>query len=221
MSRTSFSKYARNLRKYAWNLHRTMAQSHMNDSHHQSRHTHERDMSRTSCSKNARNLRRAMAQSALKAPHGLDESSVRRHVTCMKESCHVRMRHVTYGRVTSHIGMSHVKWTRRVIWETSCHTYEWVMSYMDKSHHTWEWVMSHTNESCHVQISHVTSGRVICETSCHTYGVATISRLLKMIGIFCRILSLLWVSFATETYHFKEPTNRSHPIWMIQVRQEW
>jgi len=42
--------------------------------------------------------------------------------------------------------------------------------------------------------------------------VATISRLLKMIGLFCRILSLLWVSFAKETYHFKEPTNRSHPI---------
>ena len=44
------------------------------------------------------------------------------------------------------------------------------------------------------------------------YGVATISRLLKMIGLFCRILSLLWVSFAKETYHFKEPTSGSHPI---------
>jgi len=44
------------------------------------------------------------------------------------------------------------------------------------------------------------------------YGVATISRLLKMIGLFCRISSLLWGSFAKETYHFKEPTNRSHPI---------
>ena len=42
--------------------------------------------------------------------------------------------------------------------------------------------------------------------------MATISRLLKMIGLFCRILSLLWVSFAKETYHLKEPTNRSHPI---------
>jgi len=44
------------------------------------------------------------------------------------------------------------------------------------------------------------------------YGVATMSRLLKMIGLFCRILSLLWVYFAKETHHFKEPTNRSHPI---------
>jgi len=89
MSRTSFSKFARNLREYARNLRRSMAQSHMNESHHQSRHTYERDMSRTSLSKNARNLRRAMAQSALKAPHGFDESSVRRHVTRM-------MSHVTY-----------------------------------------------------------------------------------------------------------------------------
>jgi len=49
----------------------------------------------------------------------------------------------------------------------------------------------------------------VCLICC---GVATISRLLKMIGLFCRILSLLWVSFAKETYHFKEPTNRSHPM---------
>ena len=66
------------------------------------------------------------------------------------------------------------------------------------------------------------------------YGVATISRLLKIMGLFCRISSLLRVArisrlleimglfcrmssllqgfFAQETYHFKEPTNRSHPI---------
>jgi len=45
------------------------------------------------------------------------------------------------------------------------------------------------------------------------YGVATISRLLEIIGLFCRISSLLHGSFAKETYHFKEPTNRSHPIF--------
>ena len=44
------------------------------------------------------------------------------------------------------------------------------------------------------------------------YGVATISRLLKIIGLFCRISSLLYSSFAKETYNFKEPTNCSHPI---------
>jgi len=47
------------------------------------------------------------------------------------------------------------------------------------------------------------------------YGVATVSRIDKIIiiiSLFCRILSLLLGSFAKETYDFKEPTNRSHPI---------
>ena len=34
-----------------------------------------------------------------------------------------------------------------------------------------------------------------------------------IISLFCRISSLLQGSFAKETYHFKEPTKRSHPIW--------
>ena len=45
-----------------------------------------------------------------------------------------------------------------------------------------------------------------------SYGVATISRLLKIIGLFCRISSLLQGSFAEETYNFKEPIHHSHPI---------
>ena len=32
----------------------------------------------------------------------------------------------------------------------------------------------------------------------HIYGVAAVSRLLKMIGLFCRISSLLWGSFAKK-----------------------
>ena len=44
------------------------------------------------------------------------------------------------------------------------------------------------------------------------YGVATISRLLKIIGLLCRIQSLLYGFFAKETDNFKKPTNRSHPI---------
>ena len=42
--------------------------------------------------------------------------------------------------------------------------------------------------------------------------MATISRLLKNIGLFCRMSSLLWGSFAKETYNFKEPT---HIVIMI------
>jgi len=61
------------------------------------------------------------------------------------------------------------------------------------------------------------SGHRQSQTYCrwHTYGVATISRLLKIIGFFCRISSLLQGSFAKETYHFREPTNRSHPIRLV------
>jgi len=44
------------------------------------------------------------------------------------------------------------------------------------------------------------------------YGVATISRLLKIIGLFCK-RDLLKKRYSTkETYNFKEPTNRSHPL---------
>jgi len=34
----------------------------------------------------------------------------------------------------------------------------------------------------------------------------------NMIGLVCTISSLSQVSFAKETYYFKEPTNHSHPI---------
>jgi len=49
------------------------------------------------------------------------------------------------------------------------------------------------------------------------YGVAAMSRLIKIAGLFCRISSRLRVSFAKETYNFMEPTNRSHPIHLINV----
>ena len=49
------------------------------------------------------------------------------------------------------------------------------------------------------------------------YRVATISRLLGIIGLFCRISSLLQGPFAKETYNYKEPTNGSHPI--LELRE--
>ena len=84
------------------------------------------------------------------------------------------------------------------------HTYECVMAHIRMSHGT------HMNETWHTYDPDFARRRALRVVSC--CGVATISRLLKMIGLFCRILSLLWVSFAKETYHFKEPTNRSHPM---------
>ena len=43
-------------------------------------------------------------------------------------------------------------------------------------------------------------------------GEATISRLLKILGLVCRIQSLSQGSFAKKTCNFKKPTNRSHHI---------
>jgi len=45
-------------------------------------------------------------------------------------------------------------------------------------------------------------------------GVAMISTLLQITGLFCRVSFLLLVlgSFAKETYNVKEPPNRSRPI---------
>ena len=44
------------------------------------------------------------------------------------------------------------------------------------------------------------------------YGVATISRLLKIIGLFCKRALQKRLYSAKETYDFKEPTNRSNPM---------
>ena len=51
--------------------------------------------------------------------------------------------------------------------------------------------------------------------------MATISRLLKIIGLFCRISSPLQGSVAKEIHNFKEPTNRSHPIDMSHGNDMW
>jgi len=74
---------------------------------------------------------------------------------------HVWSSHVTqYTRVMSHIHRSHV--TRM---NESCHTYQQVMP------HIWTRHVSHMHESCHILSS---------------YGVASCSRLLKIIGLFCK-----------------------------------
>jgi len=44
------------------------------------------------------------------------------------------------------------------------------------------------------------------------YGVALVCRIDKIIGLFCKIPSLLKGSFAKETSYFIDPTDRSHPI---------
>jgi len=72
------------------------------------------------------------------------------------------------------------------------------------------------------------SSMSVCVYLCHLwvenihasdwYGVATISRLLKIIGLFCK--RALWKRrySADENYNLKEPTNRSHPIYCDSLR---
>jgi len=88
----------------------------------------------------------------------------------------------TCERVVSNI------WTSRVTYMTeSCYTYEWVMSHIWMSH------VKHVNESC----STTRHTHKCTHTHIHTawrstwYEVAMISRLLKIVGLCCRISSLL------------------------------
>ena len=49
------------------------------------------------------------------------------------------------------------------------------------------------------------------------HGVATISRLLKITGLFCKRALEKRLYSAKETYNFNEPTNRSHPIAQLRT----
>ena len=44
------------------------------------------------------------------------------------------------------------------------------------------------------------------------YGVATIGRLFKIIGFFCKRALEKRLYSAKDTYNFKEPTNLRHPM---------
>ena len=60
-------------------------------------------------------------------------------------------------------------------------------------------------EPCHLFLIHAYS----------LYGVAEISRLLKITGLFCKRSLQTRPTFSKKTYNLKEPTNRSHPICPI------
>ena len=55
--------------------------------------------------------------------------------------------------------------------------------------------------------AHMKEPRLKCQ-----YGVATISRLVKMIGLLCKRALQQRLYSANEIYNFKEPINRSHLI---------
>ena len=54
-------------------------------------------------------------------------------------------------------------------------------------------------------------------TALTRYAVASISRLLKIIGLFCKRALQKRPIFCKETYNFKDPTNHSHPIPYLRL----
>ena len=52
-------------------------------------------------------------------------------------------------------------------------------------------------------------------------GVATMSRRLKIIGLFCKRALEKRLYSAKETYDFKEPTNSSHPIPRVYIHHSF
>jgi len=51
----------------------------------------------------------------------------------------------------------------------------------------------------------------------HCCGVATMSRRLRSKGLFCKRATCKRLYFAKETYNFQDPTNRSHPIEIVET----
>ena len=47
---------------------------------------------------------------------------------------------------------------------------------------------------------------------CVLYGVASVSRINKIIGLFCKRVLYKRLCFAKETYNLIDTTDRSHPI---------
>jgi len=118
--------------------------------------------------------------------------------TCMDESCHIpacESSHM-HGWVMSHTWIKH---TSHIYEWDSCMWDRWVMV------HTWIEHITYMNETWHA--------RMPC-------GVATISRLFKITGLFCKRALYKRLYPAKETCNFKEPTNRSHPIF-ICASEAW
>jgi len=78
-------------------------------------------------------------------------------------------------------------------------------TYIHTHTHSFSLSLTHTHEITHIkQHTHVYQTIYI--------WVATISRLLQIVGLFCKRDLLKRRYSAKETYIFEEPTNRSHPI---------
>jgi len=86
--------------------------------------------------------------------------------------------------------------------------------------HTHTHTRTHTHTHTHTH-TRTHSSKQACSRNTGVwdrYRVTTISRLLKIISLFCRMLSLSLGSFAKETYNFKEPAHHSQPISWLSIQ---
>jgi len=84
-------------------------------------------------------------------------------------------------------------------------------THTDKHTHTHKRTLTHTQSlSLSLTLAHI--WLVVFTRGCIVYKVAMISRLLQIIGLFCK--RALWKRrySAKQIHNFKEPTKRSHPI---------
>jgi len=128
------------------------------------------------------------------------------HVTHMDASCH------TYEWVMSHMWMGHVSLFMQYFWMRQYH-----VTYRTRI------VYDRTRSIGHVfyMIEHILSANsaivrgggyaLIYAILLNAYKVATISRIPKNIGLFCKRALKKRLYSAKETCIFKEPTNHSHP----------
>ena len=129
------------------------------------------------------------------------------HIPYIRETC------VTYESLYTYIGYASSAYSVYSVYRDSyvtlyCDSYVTHVSYTGYVSFIYDSLVTHDPYSyvTHVLCSHVTHAS-------HTgYGVATISRLLKNIGLFCKRDLQKRPIFCKETYIFKHPTHRSHPI---------
>jgi len=126
------------------------------------------------------------------------------HPVCVKwvTSCVCDMSHVAHCVLhESHGAMCAVRWLSHVlcVWHESCRAYrsQWACGGHDSSTtHRSQWACGCI--------------RVMWFT--YEYGMATVSRIHKIKGLFCKRDLQKRRYFAKETYNLIDPTDRSHPI---------
>ena len=148
----------------------------------------------------------------------ISHSRVRHGVcTCVTWRHHtdgIILTHVHVQHEVKHVNESQYSWMHACThWVTSLACTHWVTALpctvLAINEYMYVFIQSQNSYVCWLSMK---TCMYSFDTRFDWYGVASISRLLKIIGLFCK--RALWKRrYSTkETYDFKEPTNGSHPI---------